>query len=250
MRRLDVSKAKALPGVEAVLTAEDIPGEHNHGLVIYDWPAMVGINERVRYVGDSVAIVAAQTQEIAEQAVRLIEAEYEAQPIITNAVQARQADVPDLHKSGNLLKHIKVRKGNMEQGFADADVIMEHIFHTAITDHAFLEPECSIAVPLKNGRMEIYVGSQIPYQDREQVARILGWPEDRVRVVGQLMGGGFGGKEDIAGQVHAALLANVTHRPVKLLFDRHESLLVHPKATRHTDSRQDRCEERWLPDRS
>jgi xanthine dehydrogenase molybdenum-binding subunit len=229
LRRLDVSKARALPGVMAILTAEDIPGEHNHGLVIYDWPAIVGMNERVRYVGDSVAIVAAQTQDIAEQAVRLIEAEFEAQPVITSAVQARQGDVPDLHKSGNLLKHIKIRKGNMEQGFAEADVVMEHVFHTAITEHAFLEPECSIAVPLENGRMEIYVGSQIPYQDREQVARILGWPEERVRVVGQLMGGGFGGKEDIAGQVHAALLANATGRPVKLLFDRHESLLVHPK---------------------
>jgi selenium-dependent xanthine dehydrogenase len=229
LRRLDISKAKALPGVVAVLTADDIPGEHNHGLVIYDWPAIVGMNERVRYVGDSVAIVAAQTQEIAEQAVGLIEAEFDPQPIISDPVQARQSDVPSLHKSGNLLKHIKVRKGNMEQGFAEADVVMEHVFHTAITEHAFLEPECSIAVPLSNGRMEIYVGSQIPYQDREQVARILGWKEDRVRVVGQLMGGGFGGKEDIAGQVHAALLANVTGRPVKLLFDRHESLLVHPK---------------------
>ncbi len=229
LRKLDVSKAKALPGVVAVLTAEDIPGEHDHGLVVYDWPAIVGLNERVRYVGDSVAIVAAETQDIAEQAVRLIEAEFEEQPVISNAVQACQDDVPELHKSGNLLKHIKVRKGNMEQGFADADVVMEHTFHTAITDHAFLEPECSIAVPLENGRMEIYVGSQIPYQDREQVARILGWPEDRVRIVGQLMGGGFGGKEDITGQVHAAMLANVTHRPVKLLFDRHESLVVHPK---------------------
>src|SRR5271157_186366 len=229
LRRLDVSKAKALPGVMAMLTADDIPGEHNHGLVIYDWPAIVGMNERVRYVGDSVAIVAAQTQESAEQAIGLIEAEFDPQPIISDPVQARQSDVPSLHKSGNLLKHIKVRKGNMEQGFAEADVVMEHVFHTAITEHAFLEPECSIAVPLKNGRMEIYVGSQIPYQDREQVARILGWPQDRVRVVGQLMGGGFGGKEDIAGQVHAALLANVTGRPVKLLFDRHESLLVHPK---------------------
>ena len=229
LRKLDISKAKALPGVVAVLIAEDIPGEHNHGLVIYDWPAIVGMNERVRYVGDSVAIVAAETQEIAEQAVSLIEAEFDPQPIISDPVQARQADVPDLHKSGNLLKHIKVRKGNMEQGFVEADVVMEHVFHTAITEHAFLEPECSIAVPLENGRMEIYVGSQIPYQDREQVVRILGWPQDRVRIVGQLMGGGFGGKEDIAGQVHAALLANVTHRPVKLLFDRHESLLVHPK---------------------
>ena len=189
-----------------------------------------------------------QTQEIAEQAVRLIEAEFDPQPIISDPVQARQAGVPDLHKSGNLLKHIKVRKGNMEQGFAEADVVMEHVFHTAITEHAFLEPECSIAVPLENGRMEIYVGSQIPYQDREQVARILGWPQDRVRVVGQLMGGGFGGKEDIAGQVHAALLANVTGRPVKLLFDRHESLLVHPKRHATQIQSQDWRKEEWLPD--
>jgi CO/xanthine dehydrogenase Mo-binding subunit len=218
-----------LTGVVAVLTADDIPGEHNHGLVIYDWPAMVGINERVRYVGDAVAIVAAQTQEIAEHAIGLIQAEFDPQPVISNPVQARQADVPDLHKSGNLLKHIKVRKGDMEQGFAEADVVLEHTFNTAITEHAFLEPECSIAVPLSNGRMEIYVASQIPYQDREQVARILGWSQDGVRIIGQLMGGGFGGKEDIAGQVHAALLANATGHPVKLLFDRHESLLVHPK---------------------
>jgi xanthine dehydrogenase molybdenum-binding subunit len=229
LTKLDISKAKELPGVVAVLTAEDIPAEHNHGLVILDWPVMVGIGERVRYVGDTVAIVAAETQEIAEQAAALIETEFDLQPVITSAVQARQEGVPQLHEKGNLLKHIKVRKGDMEQGFAGSDVVLEHTFHTAITDHAFLEPECSIAVPLPDGRMEIYVGSQIPYQDREQVARVMGWPEERVRVVGQLMGGGFGGKEDIMGQIHVAMLANATGLPVKLLFDRHESLLVHPK---------------------
>ncbi len=229
LKKLDVSKAKTLPGVVAVLTAEDIPAERNHGLVIYDWPVIVGIGERVRYVGDTLAIVAAETQEIAEQASALIEAEFDLQPVITNAVMARQEGVPQLHEKGNLLKHIKVRKGDMEQGFAEADVILENTFHTPTTDHAFIEPECSIGVPLPDGRMEIYVGSQIPYQDREQVARVMGWSEERVRVVGQLMGGGFGGKEDVMGQIHVAMLANVTQRPVKLLFDRHESLLVHPK---------------------
>ena len=229
LTRLDVSKAKALAGVVAVLTAEDIPGEHNHGLVVYDWPVMVGIGERIRYVGDALAIIAAQTQEIADQAAGLIEAEFDLQPVITSAVQARQAGVQQIHEKGNLLKHIKVRKGDMQIGFAEADVILEHTFHTQITDHAFIEPECSIAVPLPDGRMEIYVGSQIPYQDRTQVARVMGWPEERVRIVGQLMGGGFGGKEDVMGQIHVAMLANAAHRPVKLLFDRHESLLVHPK---------------------
>lgn len=229
LKKLDVSKAEALPGVKAVLTAKDVPGEKTHGLVIYDWPVMVGLGERVRYVGDAIAIVAAETQEIAEQASALIEAVYELQPVITNPVMAREEGVPQIHEKGNLLKHIKVRKGDMDAGFAEADVILEHTFHTPTTDHAFIEPECSIAVPLPDGRMEIYVGSQIPYQDRTQVARAMGWSEDRIRIVGQLMGGGFGGKEDVMGQIHSAMLANVTQRPVKLLFDRQESLLVHPK---------------------
>jgi len=229
LKKLDISKAKALKGVMSVLTAEDIKGEKTHGLVIYDWPVLVGIGERVRYVGDAIAIVAAETQEIAEQASALIEAEFDLQPVITNPVQARQDGVPQLHEKGNLLKHIKIRKGDMEKGFAESDVILEHTFHTPTTDHAFIEPECSIGVPLPDGRMEIYVGSQIPYQDKTQVARAMGWPEERVRVVGQLMGGGFGGKEDIMGQIHVAMLADATQRPVKLLFDRLESLLVHPK---------------------
>ncbi|MBE0682696.1 MAG: molybdopterin-dependent oxidoreductase [Anaerolineales bacterium] len=229
LTKLDISKARALPGVVAVLTAEDIPGEKTHGLVTFDWPVMVGIGERVRYVGDAIAIVAAETQQIADQASALIEAEFDLQPVITNPVQARQEGVPQIHEKGNLLKHIKVRKGDMEKGFAESDIILEHTFHTQTTDHAFLEPECSIGVPLADGRMEIYCGSQIPYQDREQVARVMGWDQSRVRIVGQLMGGGFGGKEDVMGQIHVAMLADVTKRPVKLLFDRHESLLVHPK---------------------
>jgi xanthine dehydrogenase molybdenum-binding subunit len=229
VKRVDTSRAAALPGVSAVLTAEDIPAEHNHGLVVFDWPSLVGVGERIRYVGDAIAIVAAENREIALQAVDLIEFEYEELTPICDPVESRKPDSVQLHENGNLLKHIKVRKGNLQAGFEDADVILDHTFFTAITDHAFLEPECSIARPLPDGRMEIYVGSQIPYSDRNQVARVLGWPDERVRVIGQLMGGGFGGKEDIAGQIHAALLAYVTGRPVKLLFDRHESLLVHPK---------------------
>jgi len=229
LKQLKIEKAASLPGVVAILTAADIPGEQNHGLVIFDWPALVGVGERVRYFGDAVAIVAAESRNIALQAVALIETEFETLEVVADPVRAKEPDAPQLHEKGNLLKHIKVRKGDVAQGFADADLILEHTFHTQTTDHAFLEPECSVAVPTPDGRMEIYVGSQIPYSDRNQVARALGWPEDRVRVVGQLMGGGFGGKEDIAGQIHSALLANVTGCPVKLLWDRHESLLVHPK---------------------
>ena len=229
LRRLDVSAAQALPGVVAVLTAADIPGEHNHGLVIPDWPSLIGIDERVRTIGDSLAIVAAETREIASRAVDLIEFEIEPLPVVSDPVQARRPDAPQIHAKGNLLKHIQVRKGNLEEGFAEAELVLEHTFHTPMHDHAFIEPECSIARLTPEGRLEIYVGSQIPYSDRNQVARALGWEEERVHVIGMLIGGGFGGKEDIAGQIHAALLTCATQRPVKLLYDRHESLIAHPK---------------------
>jgi CO/xanthine dehydrogenase Mo-binding subunit/aerobic-type carbon monoxide dehydrogenase small subunit (CoxS/CutS family) len=229
LRQLDTDAARSLPGVVTVFTAEDIPGEKNHGIVIRDWPSIVGIGEKVRYVGDAVAIVAAENQETAAKAIELITAQFEPCEIVDNPLKALEPDAPRIHPEGNLLKHIKVRKGDIDIGFNISDLILERTYYSQTTDHAFLEPECSIAVPLDDGRMEIYVGSQIPYADRTQVAHVLGWPADRVRVIGQHMGGGFGGKEDIAGQIHAALLAFSTGRPVKLLFDRHESIIVHPK---------------------
>jgi xanthine dehydrogenase molybdenum-binding subunit len=225
--RIDTRAARALPGVRAVLTAADVPGQPNHGLVVPDWPALCG--DKVRYLGDAVAIVAADTREIASAALDLIEVDYEPLPLVTDPVQARQPDAPRVHEAGNLLKHIKVRKGDVEQGFAEADVILEREYRTPFTEHAFLEPECAIGVPEPDGRLTVYVGSQIPYQDRSQIAACLGEPEAQIRVVGTLIGGGFGGKEDVAGQIHVALLARATGRPVKMLYDRHESLIFHPK---------------------
>lgn len=226
---LDVSAARALPGVRAVLTAEDVPGRSNHGLVIFDWPVLVAVGEKVRTVGDAVAIVAADTREIASAALEQIVAGYDPLPIVSSAQQALQPDAPHIHESGNLLKHIHLAKGDIEEGFAQADLIFEETYGTPPHDHAFLEPECSIARPVADGRLEVYVGSQIAYSDRAQIAASLALPQEKVRVIGTLIGGGFGGKEDIAGQIHAALLACATGRPVKLLFDRQESLLVHPK---------------------
>ncbi|MFL7812375.1 MAG: molybdopterin-dependent oxidoreductase [Anaerolineales bacterium] len=229
VKALDISKARALPGVQAVLTAADIPGRVNHGEIIQDWPALVGVGENVRYVGDAIVIVAAETQDIARQALDLIELEIEPLPAVCSPVDAIQEDAPLVHESGNLLKHIKVNKGDIQKGFEEAEVIFEDTFYTPTYEHAFMEPECSIARPLEDGKMEVIVGSQIPYSDREQVAEALGLPLEKVRVRSPLVGGGFGGKEDIAGQIHAALLANATGKPVKILYDRHESLLVHPK---------------------
>jgi len=230
---IDTSAAKALPGVHAVLTHEDIPGEKYHGLINYDWPALA--IDKVRYMGDPVAIVAADTEDIATAALKLIKVEYKPLPAVTDPEAAHHPAAPVIHdnwKTDNLIKHIKVRHGDIEKGFAEADVVVEGEYRTPTIDHAFMEPECAIGVPAGvqgHEKLTIYVGSQIPYQDRHQVARVLGVPEDAVRVKGTLIGGGFGGKEDIAGQIHVALLANATARPVKMLYTRHESLLAHPK---------------------
>lgn len=229
LRGLDVSPALAQPGVRAVLSARDLTAARKHGLFTTDWPVMVGIGERVRTVGDALALIAADTQANADAAAALIQVDLEPLTALTTPQEALAPSAAQLHENGNLLKHIKVRKGDTEQGFKDSEIVIEHSFFTPFTDHLFMEPECSIAVPLPDGRMEIYVGSQIPYSDRSQVAAALGVPEDQVRIRGQLTGGGFGGKEDIAGQIHAALLARATGKPVKLLFSRRESLLVHPK---------------------
>ena len=212
---IDTSKAEAMPGVHAVLTAADIPGRVNHGLVFQDWPALIGEGQDVRYVGDAVAIVAADTNELAHRALDLIAVEYEELPSVTSPVEALNEDAPLVHEQGNLLKHIKVDKGDIAAGFEQAEVIFEDTYHTPTYEHLFMEPECSVARPLDDGRMEVYVGSQIPYSDREQVAAALGVSQEQVRVRGPLIGGGFGGKEDIAGQIHAALLANATAKPVK-----------------------------------
>lgn len=225
--------AKALPGVQAVLTHKDVPGENLHGLVYRDWAVLC--SDKVLYVGDAVAIVAADSEEIAAHALDLIEVDYEALPVVADPVYAHSPDAPVLHSehpTGNLLKHIKVRHGDIEAGFAAADVIVEHEYHTPTTEHAFLEPECAIGIPAgyaDHDKLTIYVGSQIPYQDRNQIARAMNVREDEVRVIGTLIGGGFGGKEDIAGQIHVAMLATVTGHPVKMLYTRQESLIFHPK---------------------
>jgi xanthine dehydrogenase molybdenum-binding subunit len=230
---IDTEKAKALPGVHAVLTHKDVPGENLHGLVYRDWPVLC--HDVVRYVGDAVAIVAADTEDIASDALKLIEVEYEPLPVVADPEYAHTADAPVLHPNhptGNLLKHIKVRHGDIEQGFAEADVIVEREYRTPTTEHAFLEPECAIGVPAGypgHEKLTVYVGSQIPYQDRDQICLAMNLKETQVRVIGTLIGGGFGGKEDIAGQIHVAMLATVTGKPVKMLYSRQESLIFHPK---------------------
>ena len=251
IKSIDTAAAEALPGVQAVLTHKDVPGRKNHGLVSVDWPALC--YDKVRYAGDAVAVVAADSEEVAAEALDLIKVEYEELPVVKDCIQAAQPDAPIVHEEredGNLLKHIKVRKGEVARGFEESDVVVERTYRTPQTEQMFLEPECSIGVPKGydpsafGGRIDsdaqrgiyhvhpkttIYCGTQIPYLDRDQTAAALDVPNEDIRIVAALMGGGFGGKEDIAAQIHVALLAEKTGRPVKMLYTRAESLLFHPK---------------------
>lgn len=228
--KIDVGQARQLPGVVAVLTADDIPGAKNHGLVVNDWPVLA--YDKVRYVGDAVALIAAESQEIANEALNLITVTYDPLPVVDSALTAMQVHAPQVHQeneNGNLLKHIEIRKGDIQEGFARSDIIVEQVYRTPMGDHLFMEPECSLVVPDEDGGLTVYVGSQIPFADRRQIAASLALPEEKVRVRHMAVGGGFGGKEDIAGQIHAALLAQATGRPVKLTYTRQESLIAHPK---------------------
>ncbi len=225
--KVNSERARALPGVAAVLTAEDVPGAKNHGLARPDWPVLA--YDKVRYVGDAIAVVAAESEEIAQQGVKLIDVTYEPLPVISSAEEALAPDAPAIHEEGNVLEHIELRRGDVNRGFEEADVLVEHEYRTPRGDHAFLEPEAAVGLIDEDGRVVVYVGSQIPFSDREQIAASLDVPVDQVRVIQTKIGGAFGGKEDIAGQIHVALLAKATGRPVKLVYTREESLIAHPK---------------------
>jgi selenium-dependent xanthine dehydrogenase len=242
--RMELELARAMPGVVAILTAADIPGRRNHGIIRQDWPALIAVGEKARYIGDALAVAVAETVAQAAAARDAIQVEYEVLPGVYSPEEGLQEAAPAVHESGNLLKHIQVRKGEVEAGFAQADVVVEGTFETPAIEHAFLEPEAAVAVPSPlrppvggQGDKEmggadvltLHVGSQIPFADREQVAAALNLPQEQVRVVQTAVGGAFGGKEDISVQIHAALAALHTGRPVRLVLSREESIRVHPK---------------------
>lgn len=224
---INTAKAAALPGVAAVLTAKDIPGRNRYGIIIKDQPVLA--EDKVRFAGEAVAIVAAENERLAEEALSLIEVEYEELPVVTSALEAMREDAPKVHEAGNVLHHRKIRKGNVEEGFAQAAVIVEDTFKTQLVEHAYIEPEAGVAVPEPDGRLTIYAVSQGVHYVRNEIAAILGWPVNRVRVVQTVTGGGFGGKIDLSVHPYIALLAVKTGRPVKLVYTREESMLASTK---------------------
>jgi selenium-dependent xanthine dehydrogenase len=229
IKRIDIGAAKDLPGVEVVLTAKDVPGERFLGHLVQDWPVMVGEGEETRYAGDALVLLAATTKQAARRALDLIRVEFEELPALLSPQAALAEDAPQLHAKGNILSEVEMKRGNVDQAIAEAQHVVRQTYSTPRQEHAFLEPESALAVPAKDGTLIVYTAGQGVYDDHHGIVAMLGVPGNKVRVISKLVGGGFGGKEDLSVQHHAALLAWHSGKPVKLTFTRKESFLVHPK---------------------
>lgn len=228
IKSIDISAAQNHPGVSRVFTAKDIPGEKKVGLIIKDWPVMVSIGETTNYIGDVIAGVVAESEKIAREAIDLIDVKYDVLEPITDPFSAIHADRIHPERPNNF-ETTRIKIGKADRALMDSAYYFQGNYETQRIEHGFMEKESSIAVPDKEGGIELYSQSQGVYEDRRQVALILGLPEDKVRVTLVPNGGGFGGKEDLSIQGQTALFAYILQKPVKITLRREESVMLHPK---------------------
>ncbi|WP_210527646.1 molybdopterin cofactor-binding domain-containing protein [Rubellimicrobium arenae] len=227
IRGIDVSAAEACPGVRAVVTAQDVPGLNAFGIVLQDQPALCA--DKVRYLGDAVAAVAALDDATAERALSLIRVDYDPLPVVEDPEAALLPDSAKVHATGNLVTELGLVRGEPDMGFASAAHVVEDIYETPRQMHGFLETEGGYAEVQPDGTLLVAVGGQHGARDRLQLSRILGWPEQRIRVVTSPTGGAFGGKDELTVQPALALLALKSRAPVRLQLSRAESVLAGTK---------------------
>ncbi|MBC7248910.1 MAG: molybdopterin-dependent oxidoreductase [Anaerolineae bacterium] len=223
VKRIDTSAAEAVPGVVRVITYRDVP-VNEYGINVHDQPVLIAEGDKVRWVGDRIAIVVAETERIAAHARDLVQVEYELLPVVDDPRQAMKPGAPLVHedRESNILKHIVIRRGDVEQAFAQADVIVEGYYTTHHVEHAYLQPDAALGFVDDEGRIAVISSCQWPADDLHQIAHMLDLPEDQLREIVPTVGGAFGGREDMYIQHLAALCAFVLRRPVKIVFDREE----------------------------
>ncbi|MFA5456987.1 MAG: selenium-dependent xanthine dehydrogenase [Synergistaceae bacterium] len=229
IRSIDISEALKLNGVVGIFTAEDVPGKKKIGHLVKDWDVMIPVGGCTRYVGDALALVAAETPEIMEEAKKLIRVEYEVLKPVTSPAEALAEGTPLIHENGNIMSRVDLKRGNADDVIKNSKHVVTNHYSLPFTEHAFLEPETAVALMDEGGVVRIYSADQGVYQTMKECAEALGLPHEKVRVTAAIIGGGFGGKEDMSVQHHAALLAYLTERPVKVSLTRAESIKVHPK---------------------
>ena len=228
VNKIDTTAAEALEGVIRVFTASDVPGGRFIGLIKQDWPLMIAEGETTRYVGDVLAGVVAKTEAIARQAVSLLQIDYTVLDPVTDMHKALEPDSPHVHEGGNQLSKTVTSRGELSEAIAASKFTARGTFQTQMIEHGFMEPECAIAYPDEDG-VELLSQGQGVFEDRKQIAKLLDLPLDKVRVILVSNGGGFGGKEDLSVQGHAALMARHLGMPVKVRMNRDESIAFHPK---------------------
>ena len=221
-------EALAMDGVIGVYTADDIPGNVKVGHLKHDWDTMIPVGKVTHYLGDAICLVAAETQEILEQAKLKVKVDYEVLDPVLDPFEAMKPDAPLVHADGNVLAHEHLVRGDADKVIAESKYKVTTHYETPWTEHAFLEPECAVAMPFDDG-VFIYSSDQGTYDTQHECCIMLGLPPEKVIVENKLVGGGFGGKEDVSVQHHAALLAYLTKRIVKVKLSRQESIVVHPK---------------------
>lgn len=244
VKAIHTEKAKALPGIVCVLTAEDIPGSVKVGHLKVDWDTLIPVGTTTHYLGDAIVMVAAETPEILAEAKKLVDIEYEELPPLTCAAEALAEGAPLVHPSAgtNILAHEHLVRGDADAVIAASKYKVTHHFETPWTEHAFLEPECAVAMPFDDG-VFIYSSDQGIYDTRRETALMLGLPEEKVVVENCFVGGGFGGKEDVTVQHLAALVAYVSKRICKVKLTRQESILIHPKRHQFSMDLTTACDE-------
>ena len=221
-------EALALDGVIGVYTADDIPGEVKVGHLKHDWDTMIPVGKVTHYLGDAICLVVAEDQDILEQAKLKVKVDYEVLDPVLDPFEAMKPDAPLVHGDGNILAHEHLVRGDADKVIAESKYKVTTHYETPWTEHAFLEPECAVAMPFDDG-VFIYSSDQGTYDTQHECCIMLGLPPEKVIVENKLVGGGFGGKEDVSVQHHAALLAYLTKRIVKVKLSRQESIVVHPK---------------------
>ncbi len=226
---INYEKAAAVKGVIKIFTAKDIPGQRRTGLIVQDWDMMIAVGETTKYIGDVLAGVVAESEEIARLAVSQIEVEYEVFPPLTDPFKALEKDAPQIHEKGNILSTTAIDRGDTDKALQESAFISSGRYATQIIEHGYMETECSVAKPEGIDGIEILSQGQGVYEDRKAIAKILGIPEGKVRVILVSNGGGFGGKEDLSVQHHAALFSFLLKQPVRVALTRDESVMMHPK---------------------
>jgi len=226
---IDYSQAALHPDCIRVITAADVPGNIKCGHLVKDWDALIAVGGTTRYVGDAIAIAVTNSFDTLDEVLSLIRVEYEELTPLTSPAMALTEGAPHIHEGGNILSRQVLRRGDADTAITASKHVVTRHYSLPFTEHAFMEPECAIAMPQGGDGLLIYTGGQSIYDEMREISWLLGIPTGKIRVKSMLVGGGFGGKEDMSTQHHAALAAWLVKKPVKVRFSREESMKVHPK---------------------